>query len=440
MKEKQFAEMVFVLAKKQGFDDCEVLVSNHREFEVVVSKGKIENYTDASSKRVTLKAVKDKRSSFATTEILDETSARFLVESAYENFMITDTLDEDDIWAERPAKEPFEYEDAFERLSVREKIDLAKTMEEKCLSYDKRIQNVIMSGYGHQRSEIWLFNTKGLELSESFGYGAAFVYLVASDGKKPKRGFRAMYGSHPNEVNVEKVALEASSEAISQLGAQSVKSGKYKVLLRRDVFAQLFFAFSSIFSAEAVQKGLSPLKGKLHQKIAVESLNLIEDPFFEKLPIKRSFDNEGVPTVRKSFIDHGVLTTFFHSIKSARKDNVKPTGNVFSQRCVPLNVILPEGSLGYEDLIKSVGEGLLVIAFDGLHSGVRPVSGEFSLGANGYRIAGGRIVEPVEQFTVSGNFLDVLQKIELIGSDCEIVSANWFGPSVVVSELDVAGS
>ncbi|HBT40224.1 MAG: Peptidase U62 modulator of DNA gyrase [Thermotoga sp. 50_1627] len=440
MKEKQFAEMVFALAKKQGFDDCEVLVSNHREFEVVVSKGKIDNYTDASSKRATLRAIKDRRSCFATTEILDETSARFLVESAYENFMITDTLDEDDIWAERPTKGPFEYEDAFERVSVKEKIELAKRMEEKCLSYDKRIQHVIMSGYGHQRSEIWLFNTKGLELTESFGYGAAFVYLVASDGKKPKRGFRAMYGSHPNEVDVEKVALEASSEAISQLGAQPVKSGKYKVLLRRDVFAQLFFAFSSIFSAEAVQKGLSPLRGKLHQKIAAETLSLIEDPFFEKLPMKRSFDNEGVPTTRKSFIDHGTLTTFFHSIKSARKDNVKPTGNVFSQRCVPLNVILPEGSLGYEDLIESVGEGLLVIALDGLHSGVRPVSGEFSLGANGYRIADGKIVEPVEQFTVSGNFLDVLQKIELIGSDCEIVSANWFGPSVVVSELDIAGS
>jgi PmbA protein len=276
-------------------------------------------------------------------------------------------------------------------------------------------------------------------LAETFGYGAAFVYLVASDGKKPKRGFRAMYGSQPSDINVERIALEASVEAISQLGAQSIRSGKYKVLLRRDVFAQLFFAFSSIFSAEAVQKGLSPLRGKLHQKIAVESLNLIEDPFFEKLPIKRSFDNEGVPTTRKSFIDHGVLTTLFHSIKSARKDNVKPTGNVFNQRCVPLNVVLPKGSLDYESLIESVDEGLLVIAFDGLHSGVRPVSGEFSLGANGYRIAGGKIAEPVEQFTVSGNFLDVLNKIELIGSDCEIVSANWFGPSVVVSELDVAG-
>lgn len=440
MRERQFAETVFSLAKKKGFDDCEVLISSQKEFEVVVSKGKIENYTDASSRRVTLKAVKNKKSCFATTEILDETSARFLVESAYENFMITDTLDEDDVWHERPEREPFSYSDPFERMSVREKIELAKRMEEKSLSYDKRIQNVIMSGYGHQNSEILLFNTKGLELEESFGYGAAFVYLVASDGKKPKRGFRARYGSQPNEIDIDRVAEEAASEAVSQLDAQNVKSGKYRILLRRDVFAQLFFAFSSIFSAEAVQKGLSPLKGRLGQRIGAEVLNLAEDPFFEKFPLKRSFDNEGVATSRKTFIDRGVLTTFFHSIKSARKDNVRPTGNVFSQRCVPLNVVLPAGSLDYEGLVKHLKEGLIVIALDGLHSGVRPVSGEFSLGANGYRVAGGEIVEPVEQFTISGNFLELLQRIELVGADSDVVSVNWYGPSVIVSELDVAGS
>lgn len=440
MKEKNFAERVFSLAKNKGFDDCELIVLNQREFEVVVSKGKIENYTDASSKRATFKAVKEKRSCFATTEVLDETSAKFLVDSAYENFLITDTLDEDDVWGEKPQHQPFFCDDSFEKVSVKEKIDLAKRMEEKAISCDKRVQNVIMSGYGHQRNEVLLFNTKGLELEESFGFGSAFVYLVASDGKKPKRGFRARYASRPTELDVDKIAEEAALEAVSQLGAQTVKSGKYRLLLRRDVFAQLFFAFMPIFSAEAVQKGLSPLKGKLQTKIASENLTLLEDPFSELLPVKRSFDNEGVPTTQKKFIDHGVLTTFFHSIKSAKKEGVKPTGNVFNQRCVPLNVVLSTGSVGYRELIESLNEGLIVIALDGLHSGVRPVSGEFSLGANGYRVSGGKITEPIEQFTISGNFLELLRNIEEIGVDCEIVSGYWYGPSVIVSELDVAGS
>ncbi|MCS7174720.1 TldD/PmbA family protein [Pseudothermotoga sp.] len=440
MNEKKFAEKVFSLAKDKGFDDCEVVVSNQREFEVVVSKGKIENYTDASSKRATLKAVKKKKSCFATVEILDESSAEFLVNSAYENFLITDTLDEDSIWGEKPQREPFRYEDPFEDLSVKEKINLSKRMEEKAMSYDKRVQTVIMSGYGHQRNEILLFNTKGLELEESFGFGSAFVYLVASDGKKPKRGFRAWYASSPIELDVDKIAEEAALEAVSQLGAQTVKSGRYRLLLRRDVFAQLFLAFMSIFSAEAVQKGLSPLKGKLQEKIASDNLTILEDPFFEQLPVKRSFDNEGVPTTQKKFIDRGVLTTFFHSIRSAKKEGIRPTGNVFNQRCVPLNVVMQVGSTNYQELIENLGEGLVVTALDGLHSGVRPVSGEFSLGANGYRVVDGKIVEPIEQFTVSGNFLKLLQNIECIGADCEIVSGYWYGPSVIVSELDVAGN
>jgi PmbA protein len=123
-----------------------------------------------------------------------------------------------------------------------------------------------MSAYGHQSSEVRLFNTKGLELAETFGHGAAFVYLVASDGKKPKRGFRVMYGSQPSDINVERVALEASSEAISQLGAQSIRSGKYKVLLRRDVFAQLFFCLLIHFFCRSCTKGSFTVEGKTASK------------------------------------------------------------------------------------------------------------------------------------------------------------------------------
>ncbi len=441
MRIEDFKDRVFSYAKKKGFDECELRFMRNREFGVVVSKQNVDNYTDADSFQVTFKGLKGSKAAFSSCEIIDEKSAEFLVDSAYENLLVTDTLEEDSVHnGSGEYLEPQHFEDEFEKVPVKSKIDLAKAMEQKAMARDRRIAMVIMSAYSHEKYEICIFNTKGLDLSESAGLGVAYLYLVASDGKKPKRGFKVQFGSKPDQIDPEKIVAEAAQEALSQLGAESIPSGKYRAILRRDVFSELFSAFMPIFSAESVQKGLSPLKGKLNSKIASEKLTVVDDPFFEKAPIKRSFDNEGVPTRRKSFIDQGILTTYFHSLKSAKKDNVKPTGNVFTYKCVPLNVVVKAGNKTYEELIKQLDKGLIITALDGLHSGVRTVSGEFSVSALGYYVENGVIVKPVEQITISGNILELLKKIEEVGNDSELVSGSNYFPSVLIENIDVAGS
>ncbi len=441
MRIEDFKDKVFSYAKKKGFDECELRFNREREFGVVVSKQNIDNYNDADSLRVTFKGLKDSKAAFSSCEIVDEDSVEFLVNSAYENFLVTDTLEEDSIHdGSGEYSDPRHFEDEFEKIPVKSKIDFAKIMEQKAMNFDKRIAMVMMSVYSHERYEISIFNTKGLSLSESAGLGVAYLYLVASDGKTPKRGLKVRFGSRPNDIDPDRIVTEAAQEAISQLGAESIPSGKYRAILRRNVFSELLFAFMPIFSAELVQKGLSPLKGKLNSKIASEKLTIIDDPFFEKAPIKRSFDNEGVPTKEKSFIDQGVLTTYFHSLKSAKRDGIEPTGNVFTYKCVPLNVVVPAGQKSYQDLIKQLDRGVIVTALDGLHSGVRTVSGEFSVSALGYYVENGAIVKPVEQITISGNILEVLKSIEDIGDDCDLVSGSSYVPSVLVEYIDVAGS
>lgn len=440
MKIDDFRDKVFLLAKKKGFDDSQLLLTNRKEFGVVISKQNIENYTDAESFKIVFKGIKNGKSSFSTSEILDEKTAEFLVESAYENLEVTDTLEEDVIYDGSGEYSPAQnFVDEFEQISVKEKIDFAKMMEQKALSVDKRITMVIMSAYEHERRNITLFNTRGLQLKESTGLGAAFIYLIASDGQKPKRGTKVCFASKPSDIDFEEVVSQAANEALSQLGASSVSSGKYRAILRRDVFAELFTAFLPIFSAENVQKGLSPLKGKLGVQIASEKLTLIEDPLSNKTPVRRSFDNEGVPTMKKEFVKDGTLTTYFHSLKSAKKDGVLPTGNVFESKCVPLNVIVEPGSKSFDDLLKDLDSGLVITALDGLHSGVRTVSGDFSVSALGYQVEGGKIVKPVEQITISGNFIDLLRRIEGVGNDIKLVSDSFYTPSVLVEFLDVAG-
>jgi len=43
--------------------------------------------------------------------------------------------------------------------------------------------------------------------------------------------------------------------------------------------------------------------------------------------LTKSFDGEGVACKYKKVIDKGVLKTYFHNLKTAKKDGVETTGN-----------------------------------------------------------------------------------------------------------------
>ncbi|MEN3042891.1 MAG: metallopeptidase TldD-related protein, partial [Fervidobacterium sp.] len=78
----------------------------------------------------------------------------------------------------------------------------------------------------------------------------------------------------------------------------------------------------------------------------------------------------------------------------------------------------------------------------GMHSGANPISGNFSLGAKGFRVENGKITTGIEQITISGNFLELLQKIEDVGIDLKASIGNGgiVVPSVLISEIDIAGN
>ncbi|RKX39271.1 MAG: TldD/PmbA family protein [Thermotogae bacterium] len=446
MNFEEFKNLVFNVAARKGFDDCELFIKKSTVFGVGVSKGKVENYSDAVSVRISFKGLKGDKAGFSVSEKIDPQSAEFLVDSAWENLKITDSEDKELIYdGTGTYKELEPATDLFEKMSVSEKIKIARCIEQEALSYDPRIKLVMMSVYDHEKEEYYIFNTKGVQKYEAVVGGDSYVYLVASDGKAPKRGLKVKILSKPDDLDPKQLASEAASEAISQLGASSIKSGKYPVLFRRDAFASLFSAFLRMFSAEHVQKGLSPLKGKLEQRIASEIFTAVDDPFLSVSPVKRSFDDEGVPTSKKAFIEKGTLKTFFHTLKSAAKDKVSPTGNGFHIKGMPLNVHILPGDKSFDEMVRDMKTGIVVIAMDGLHSGVNPTSGDFSVSAVGYFVEDGAIKKPVEQVTISGSFLKLLSNFVEIGNDVSLehsfmdIPMAFYTPSVLVSEIDVAG-
>ena len=201
-----------------------------------------------------------------------------------------------------------------------------------------------------------------------------------------------------------------------------------------------------MFSADAAQKGLSPLAGMEGQSIGPQLVSITDDPLH---PISPSpFDDEGVPSVKTAVVEKGELKTFLHNLKTAKKAGVSSTsnggrGSAGSPVGVrPSNFFIEpvEGSL--DELIAKMGDGLLITDFSGLHAGVNSVSGRFSLLCKGRLIQNGQDVRAVNEITISGDFINLLTKVRAVGKDIRfsIPGGSCVGsPSLLIESAAVSG-
>jgi PmbA protein len=240
----------------------------------------------------------------------------------------------------------------------------------------------------------------------------------------------------------------AVEEALTMLGAKPIKSMQCPVVIKNDVFAQFFSAFTDLFSAERVQKNLSKLKGKLETKIASETVTVYDDPHLPKGLGTTSFDAEGVATYKKALIEQGTLKTFLHNLKTSNKDGVATTGNAAKGSykgtigIAPFNIYIEPGDKSFDDLLQPIEKGVYIVSLQGLHAGINTISGDFSLQCYGYVIESGKIGRPTSQITVSGNFFELLNHMDSIGNDLTftILGSGYTGsPTVKISGLTISG-
>jgi PmbA protein len=106
--------------------------------------------------------------------------------------------------------------------------------------------------------------------------------------------------------------------------------------------------------------------------------------------------------------------------------------------CQALSLV--PGSRSQEELVATVDNGLLVQGVAGLHSGVNPVSGDFSTGAEGLRIRGGALAEPVREVTIASTIQRMLKDVQEVGSDLEWMPMSAAGVSLVIADVTMSGA
>ena len=449
MEMKSLIDKIVQKGREKGLNDMEVYYSAGNSLSLKVFQKELDTYNLSESEGLSLRGVYNGKMGYSYTEKVDETSIDQLVRDVLENAIIIDSEDEEFIFeGSKEYKKVDSFNPTLSNVSEEKKIEFVKSLEEEAFKLDKRIASVEVCVYGDGYGETIMFNTKGLTLQEKSNIAYTYIVVVAKEGEDIKTGMAYRTGNDFNKFNAQVIAKEAVDEAIALLGASSVKSGDYNVIIRNSAAADLLEAFTGIFSAEAVQKDLSLLKGKLNEKIASDKFTLIDDPYMEDGLASKSFDGEGVACKYKRVIDKGVLKTYFHNLKTAKKDGVETTGNASkgsyksSIGISPSNFYVEKGERELNEMVADLDKGILITELQGLHSGLNSISGDFSLAALGYLIESGKISRPLEQITVSGNYFEMLKNIEETGSDLKfgLPGGAYIGsPSLKINKLSIAG-
>ncbi len=449
MQAKQFIKNLFGAGKKAGIEDMEVFIQGNSILELMVFQGEIDKFSKAEEKGLSFRGIYEGKMGYSYTEKIDEASIEFLVNDVISNTKIIDSDEQETIFkGSDHYNEVNTFNLELEQTPIDKKIEFIKLIEKEALSLDDRVESINYCIYGDQSRENMIVNTKGLNLESKINSAYMYISVVVKDDNDIKTAFRYKLYTDFNKFDYKAIAKDVVEEALSLLGAESIKSDNYPVILRNNVAAVILDGFSGIFSADNVQKSLSLLKGKLNQKIASERITIVDDPFMEDGTETKSFDSEGFATKFKKVINKGVLATYLHNSKTAKKDGVQSTGNAFKSSykapitIAPTNMYIEKGNKELDEMVKEMQNGLLIIDVQGVNSGLNPISGDFSLAATGYEIKEGKINRSVSNITIAGNLFELLNDVEDIGNDLVFLmpSNGYIGsPSLKIKSLSVAG-
>jgi PmbA protein len=217
------------------------------------------------------------------------------------------------------------------------------------------------------------------------------------------------------------------------------------VVLDPYVTSQFVSVLSSALSGEQVAKGRSIFRDRLGDRVAAPCLTLVDDPTNPRAYTKTDIDGEGLAARRNVLIEDGVLRMYVHSSYSARRLATRSTGNATrggyaggpGTGCLAMQV--RPGTRTQAELVASVGDGVLVQDVSGLHSGVNPVSGDFSTGASGLVIAGGALGAPIREFTIASTLQRMLLDVAEVGCDVDWLPMRAAGLSLVIHDVTLSG-
>ncbi len=443
MDNKALAEQLVKQCLAKGADAAEVYIESSRELSIAIRNGDVETVEEAATSGVGFRVFVAGRMAFSHCNDMKEAALGSALSRAIAFARVT-TADPSNALPDDAGLTAVDgiYDPTIAGVPMEKKIELAKAAEKLAMK-DPRITKSAGAGYGEGESEIFLANSKGLSKTyraSGCSLGVTIV-AVAGDVQSPggeycsRRFFADLLP--PGEI-----AARAARNALELLGPKPLKTQRAAVLVDPDVAGSILGGVLAAVNGESVLQGASFLGAMLGKPIASDLLTLIDDGTRPKGLASRPFDGEGVPTQKRAIVDRGVLKGFMYNTIVARRAGVKSTGNAsrggFSSLpgIGPHNFSMAAGQTPPAEIVSATKAGLWLKDVTGY--GINAVNGNFSGGASGLWIENGRVAFPVRGLTIAGPAKDMLNGIDMTGSDVD-PNRRFAAPLFRIREMQIGG-
>ena len=429
---KSKASYCLDLAKKLGATDASVTVGNSVSESVSFRNRVLDESNRSDSLAISIETyIGKKRSSISSSNLLDE-NLKTLISKCFETTKITpedefNSLPDKDLLAGE-IKNLNLYDESH--LENDKKIDYLRVLEEVA-SIDKKIVNT-ESGFTENKSNFILANSDGFCNGYRSSSFSASCVTVAKDENSMERDYEFTSKCHLNDIidpkNLGKIAAE---QTIKKLSPKKIGSDKINIIFDKRIAKGLLSSFASAISSSAIARGTSFLKDKIDQQIFSSSINIFDKPDLVKGMGSQCFDSEGVKSEALKLVERGFLKGYLVDTYNGKKLNLRSNGRSGGST----NLYFENGQISFEELLKIHSRSLYITETIG--HGTNLVTGDYSVGANGFLVENGELKYPVSEITIAGNFNDMFKSITLANDLDFKYSVN--SPTMMIEGMTVAG-
>lgn len=438
-----------VVAAAQPGEAVEAYLARSNTTTVRGYGGEVESLTSAEVSGVGVRLISDGQMGFAHAGGLDPEVALECLAEARDNARFAEPDDSVGLVDAKEAGDPLDIDRWSEALAgrhVEEKIAAALELEALTLAADPRISGVRSAVYSDAGGESALVSTAGMRRWSRANRCSVSVVAMADDGAGDATvGWANDSSREPDAFDAGELAELAASRATGLLGASQPPTAHTSIVLEPRLAATVLGIVAGMLSGERLLKGRTPFAGRVGEEIAAPLLTMVDDPTDSRSLAASGFDGEGVASRPVELLSDGVLGGFLHNTYTARRTGEASTASaVRGYRSTPgvgcraLKVAAGSGDL--EELLKRTGDGIVVQSMSGLHSGVNAVSGDFSVGIEGFALRDGDVAEPIREATAASSVQRLLAGIAAIGADVTYLPSGAAAPTLVIEGVSLSGT
>ncbi|HEX3435958.1 MAG TPA: metallopeptidase TldD-related protein [Pseudacidobacterium sp.] len=444
---QQLATDIVKKALRTGATDAEVVIREGDEFSTTVRLGEVETLKESGSRGIGLRVFLGQRVASTSSSDFSAEGIERLVSGALALARVTSEdpfagLADTSEFGELETDLSLYYEDVYS-LPTAERIDYARRCEAAAMSADTRIQNSDGGSFDAATGHKVLANSRGFTGEYRVSYCSVSTSPIAhgKNGEMQRDYWYSAARTLTKLDSPESVGAEATRRTLRRLDARRVPTQRVPIIFAPEIARSLIGAISNAANGDSIYRGASFFTGKLGEQVAGEHINVIDDGTIIGGFGSSPFDGEGLPTRRKVIIENGVLKTYLLNTYSARKLNMRSTGNATRGLAGNPgigcgNLFLEAGTLSPEEILRDVKSGLYVTEL--LGQGVNMVTGDYSRGASGIWIENGEFVYPVQEITVAGNLKEMFQNITALGNDL-VFRGSVASPTLRIDGMTIAG-